>query len=486
MEFTNETSQAAVDGDELKIDDKTSLARTPDNERMSSPIDMFFGLGGVNLAVTNLGAGALGIVLGLSVIDVIMVYLFGGAIGALFIGLCVVQAKRTGSSVMINARPAFGYYGARILTIMAFTMTACWFGVNNYFGVTSARSIVARMGVPPSKIVDITLLLTVMSLLVVIAIFGYKWIIRYQRFTVFAMGAAVVVIGIGAISSGSIDWTAPGSANGVDRLVAITTLVTALGVGWAVSWTPYSYDFGRYLLKGASESAAFFFGWLGMFLVGGFTFSLSAAIASFAGTGFDVGKTVEAVLPDGLALVVLTVLLVGLLPANLANLLVGPALLATMDLRLKRNVAVLVTAIAGLPIAIGGIISPSFAHLFEGWMLSLAVWLGPWLVITLVDFYFISNGHYSNSELMSDGTDSRVLWFTPGVASFVLGVIGALTFASTPLFESPLMANYFAGADISLFAGMLVAGCIYVPWARRLKLANGVRGSARQNNTKQV
>lgn len=462
----------------ISVDSHSSLATTSAEARVSSPIDMFFAMGGVNLAVTNLGGGALGILLGLSLRDVVLVYLIGGALGATLIGLCVVQAKRTGASVMINSRPAFGYMANRALTVLAFLMTACWFGVNNYFGVTSARSIVMRFGVPGGKRTDLIILLVVMSILVLIAIFGYVLIIRYQRLTVLAMGFAILAISIGTLTTGEIDWNGAGALTGSERLAAIVTLMAALGVGWAVSWTPYSYDFGRFLKMESSELWSWFFGWLGMFVVGGITFSVSAAITSFAGSGFDVGRTVEAVLPMGLSLIVLLVMVIGLLPANLANLLVGPAMLETLDLKLSRVVAVLATALCGLPIAVSAIYVSSFGGLFERWMLSLGTWLGPWITIVLIDFYIVSRGRYTKKDLYSKTHGSGGAFFVPGIVAWFGGLVGALLFANIPVFESPIMREYFANADASLFAGSIVAGLIYYPWATHDKRKRSKRLSS--------
>lgn len=446
----------------------TNLSTTLTEARTGSSRDMFFIFGGINLAVTNLGGGALGIVLGLSLRDVLLVYLIAGAIGSTLIGACVVQAKRTGASVMVNARPAFGYLGARLLSILTFLMTAFWFGVNNYFGVTAARSIVSSIGGPKGRVVDIVLLVLIISLLVVIAVHGYKFIMRYEMLTVGVMGFAIFTLAIGAITHG-IDWSYPATVTGGSKTAAIATLVTALGVGWAVSWTPYVYDFGRYLRNESSEPKAFGLAWAGMWVCSTVTFGLSAVIATSAESGFDVGKTVEAVLPGGLAVIILIVMTIGILPANLANLMVGPAILETVDLKLTRITAVVITALFGLPIAIIGIFQPSFASVFEGWMLSLGIWLGPWLTITLIDFFVVHRGEYRQEHLLVRDRSIGGDFFVPGVVSWVIGVAAALAFANSAIIESPLMSSYFAGADVSIFAGSIVAGLIYYPWATRAK-----------------
>lgn len=193
----------------------------------------------------------------------------------------------------------------------------------------------------------------------------------------------------------------------------------------------YSYDFGRYLPHDSSERLSFFFAWAGMFIVATFTFTLSAAITSAAGSGFDVGRTVEAALPGNFGLFVLFIMLFGLLPANLANLLVGPALLSTLDLKLIRTLAVLITAACGLPIAVTGIFQPSFGSLFEGWMLTLLIWLGPWLTIVLIDFFLLHRGVYTPRDLFSrDSASGSYFW--PGIVSWLVGVLAAVAFGHSP------------------------------------------------------
>ncbi len=449
---------------------ENDLARTPDSARTSSPRDMFFAFAGVSLAVTNLAAGALGIDLGLSLVDVLLVYFIAGAAGALTIGLCVVQAKRTGASVMVNARPAFGYQGTRVLTAVFFIMTACWFGVNNYFGVTAARTLVSGLGGPQGRGVDLLLLGVILGALVLIAIVGYRGILRYEKITVVGMGLAVLAVAVGAMSKG-VDWSHEGTVSGEDKVAAIIVLTAALGVGWAVSWTPYAHDFGRHLRHNSSEAAAFGWAWAGMFLASFLTFGLSAIVASGAESSFDVGRTVEAALPQGVSVVVLLVMTIGLLPANLANLLVGPALLGTMDFEVSRAQAVLVTALAGLPIAVTGIFQPSFGSIFKSWMLTLVIIVVPWLVISFIDFFVLHRGRYSAQDLTSRLHVAGGSFFWPGIAAWLVGVVAGMACASTPLFTSPLMARYFNGADLSIFVGAAVAAGIYYPWGKHAKNA---------------
>jgi nucleobase:cation symporter-1, NCS1 family len=248
----------------------------------------------------------------------------------------------------------------------------------------------------------------------------------------------------------------------------VAVLVTALGIGWGVSWTPYAHDFGRFVRRDASQRKVFFMASAGMYVGTFLTFSLSAIIAIDAESGLDVGKTVEAALPEALTWPVLLVMTLGLLPANLVNLFVGPAVLKTAGLHLNRFQGVLVTALIGTPIAVTGIYQPEFGSTFKAWMLTLVMWLTPWVVITMTDYFIIHRGHYSDVDLLTRGGVAG-RFFAPGIVAWIVGLVSSVAFANTPIFSSPLMTQYFGGADLSLFVGALVSFAIYYPWASSRK-----------------
>jgi nucleobase:cation symporter-1, NCS1 family len=442
------------------------VAPTTDAERHGEPRDMFFVWGGVNVAVTNIAVGALGIVIGLSLLDVFLVYLIGGAIGALTLGIAVVQGQRTGAPVMVNARPVFGYRGAYLMAALLFLMSAGWFGVNSFFGMTAARSITDKIGLPVGNGMDLILLALIVIVQVLIAIYGFDAIRRFERLAVAAMAVCFGAITLAALNN--IDWSHPASVSGSARFGAIALLTTALGVGWAVSWTPWAHDFGRYVRRDASQRATFWWAWAGMFVVNLWVMTLSAAIATKANSGFDVGATVDAVMGSGIAIPVLLIMTFGLISANVVPLFSGGFALLTLDLKLPRRTGTILTAVAGIAVPIIGVFQASFAETFDQWMLTLLMWIGPWLTITLLDYFALHHGRYSEADLYSATGAGRDV-FVPGLVAWAVGFGISWLFANSPIYTSPLMRDSFGGADLSLFAGSIVAGLIYYPWARALK-----------------
>jgi NCS1 nucleoside transporter family len=442
------------------------VTATTDAERHGSPKDMFFVWAGVNVAVTNIAVGSLGIVLGLSLMDVFLVYALGGIIGSAALAISVVQGQRTGAPVMVNSRPSFGYKGAYMLAGLLFLMSAGWFGINSYFGVTAARSITDKMGLPVGHGMDLILLGVIVIAQIVIAIYGFSAIRRFERVAVIAMAICFGAITLAALDN--INWSHPASVHGSARFGMIALLTTALGVGWAVSWTPWAHDFGRFVRRDAPKKATFWCAFAGMYFVALWTMFLSAAIATKASSGFDVGKTVDAVMGSGIAIPVLLIMTFGLISANVVPLFSGGFALLTLDLKVKRSTGTFLTALVGIFVPVIGIFQASFATTFDQWMLTLLMWIGPWLTITLVDYFFIHDGHYTHEDLYTEhGSGGSV--FAPGLVAWAIGFAVSWLFANTPIFTSPLMKGTFGGADLSMFAGALVAGVIYYPWAKSVK-----------------
>lgn len=442
---------------------QAAVAGPPEeHDRTASPLDMLFIWGGVNIAVTNLAVGALGIALGLSLSDTMLVYFVGGAIGALSLALGVLQGKRTGVPVMQNARSAFGVGGSRMLGGLLFLMSAGWFGVNSYFGVTAARSITEHFGIGGGHTRDLVLLVLIVVGQLAIALYGFELIRRYERVALLAVASCLVLVAAFAMN-GHISWGHRGELAGSARVGTIIVLITALGVGWALSWTPWAQDFGRHVRTDASDRATFWWAFVGMWVFSFLTFSLSAAIATTTGATFDVGRDVSGVLPAGLAVPVLLVMSLGLISANVVPLYSGGFALISAGLKWPRRRGTLLTALFGIAIPTVGLFQDSFTHTFHNWMLALLIWIAPWFTILMIDFFVIHRGRYTAEQVapapLRGWSDS---W--PGVVSWLVAFVSSWAFANTPVYASPIVTERLAGADLSIYVGAVVAAAIYYPW----------------------
>src|ERR1700756_2247614 len=84
------------------------LLPVPDEARTSTAGAQFWIWAGANLAPINWVLGALGIGLGLSLADTVIVLVVGNIIGMVTFGFFVLMGQRTGVSQMVLSRAAFG------------------------------------------------------------------------------------------------------------------------------------------------------------------------------------------------------------------------------------------------------------------------------------------------------------------------------------------------------------------------------------------
>src|SRR5215471_10573160 len=88
--------------------DAHGIEPVPTAHRTSTPFDQFWIWAGANIAPINWVLGALGIQLGLSLLQVLAVVVVGNLLGAALFGVFGLMGHRTGVPQMVLARLAFG------------------------------------------------------------------------------------------------------------------------------------------------------------------------------------------------------------------------------------------------------------------------------------------------------------------------------------------------------------------------------------------
>jgi purine-cytosine permease-like protein len=87
--------------------------------------------------------------------------------------------------------------------------------------------------------------------------------------------------------------------------------------------------------------------------------------------------------------------------------------------------------------------------------------------VNLVDFYAVRHGRYAITEIFNPkGIYGR--WSWRGLTAYSVGFLAMIPFFSLPgLFTGPVAAA-IGGADISFAVGLVVAGGLYLLFARGL------------------
>src|SRR5258707_6771026 len=257
-----------------------SIEPIPDADRDSTGIQQMCIWAGANIAPVNWALGALGIILKLGLWETIAVIVLGNIVGCAIFAAFPVMGHKTGVNQMVLSRSAFGVRGAYLPSILMFVMTLCWIGVNTYFPVKIAVAILGQFGVPDSWLIEILIITLVMVLQVSIGVYGFYAIRTFEKYTVPITVAIMVLMSV-------LAWTRPGVVNwGLTstlppgaHLAMITLLITAIGVGWGISWVTWASDYSRFVPRNVSSRSVFWSSYFGMFVPTVWLAILGATIA---------------------------------------------------------------------------------------------------------------------------------------------------------------------------------------------------------------
>jgi NCS1 nucleoside transporter family len=470
-----------VSNSELRADIHT-IEPIPDADRDSTGLQQMWIWAGANIAPVNWALGALGIILKLGLWETIVVIVAGNLVGCAIFAAFTVMGHKTGVNQMVLSRSAFGVRGAYLPSILMFLMTLCWIGVNTYFPVKISVAILGQFGIPDNWFVEMVLITLVMALQVGIGTYGFYAIRTFEKYTVPATVAVMVLMSVLAWSRpGIVNWSHASTLPPGAHLAMITLLMTAIGVGWGISWVTWASDYSRFVPRSVSSRSVFWYSYVGMFVPTVWLAILGATIASTT-LDTDPAKMVSAVFGDAVGVLVLLMVLHGPIATNILNVYSAALAALSAGLNLSRVALASIVGTAGYLVTVYFIFAPSFAKAFDNWMISLLLWMSPWAGIVLADFFIKRKGQIDVPELYRDPATSAygdINW--SGVIAFFAGLVAGWSLEDglvAPL-QGPISTGLLGGADLSWLAGIVVAGGLYLALGRRTSPAPIAASSAR-------
>jgi len=454
---------APVHIDEQAVESvETTLLPVPDSARTSTAAHQFWIWAGANIAPINWVLGALGIALGLSLLQCILVLVIGNLIGMGVFGFFVLMGQRTGVSQMVMSRSAFGRRGAYFPTAIQGLISAGWCAVNTWIVLDLVLALFSKLGIDGGIGLKIGVVVFVMGIQIWLAATGFRAIAKFERYTVPVTFAVLLAMTIVAWTQNHVQWGYTGSGlQGTALLSAMSTMMTAIGIGWGVTWFAYASDYSRFLPKSMPKKKVYFasvFGqflpvvWLGIFGATLATVSQQVDPGALVVNNFGV-----------MAIPVLLLVLHGPIATNILNIYSCSLCVQTLDWHLnRRKIAYLVGAIA-LAFTIYLVYQVSFANTLDGWLSGLVMWITPWAAIMLIHYYVFLRQKVDVDALYDPPRHSRIVdirW--QAIVAFVVGCVAAWCFEfGIPTFLQGPGANALGGVDLTWLVGPIVAGAVY-------------------------
>jgi len=449
--------------------DAHSIEPIPEKDKDSTGPQQMWIWAGANIAPINWALGALGIVLKLGLLETIAVIVVGNIVGCAIFAAFTVMGHKTGVNQMVLCRSAFGRRGAYLPSALMFLMTLGWIGVNTYFPVKIAVAILGQFGMSDSWATNLVVVTVVMVLQVLIGLYGFYAIRTFEKYTVPVTAAIMVLMSILAWSRpGVVNWGLTSSLPPGAHLAMLSLLMTAIGVGWGISWVTWASDYSRFVPRTESSASVFWYSYVGMFVPTVWLAILGATVASVT-QDTDPAKMVSAVFGGTMSLLVLLMVLHGPIATNILNVYSAALAALSMGIRLSRTAMALIAGVVGYLVTIYFVFQPSFAKAFDNWMISLLLWMSPWAGVVLADFFVRRRGHIDVAELYREPERSAygdVNW--GAIAAFAAGLIAGWTVEDglVPALQGPISTRWLGGADLSWLVGIVVAGGVYLAVSR--------------------
>ncbi len=465
MPTANLGGSLSIINDDLQATESVehSLMPIPEKARTSTVAHQFWIWSGANVAPINWVLGALGIVLGLSLLQTILVLVIGNLIGMAVFGFFVLMGQRTAVSQMVLSRSAFGRRGAYVPALLQGLLAIGWCAINTWVILDLVVALFAKLGFDGGLVFKILVAVLVMALQVWLAAVGFRAIARFERWTVPITLVVLAAMTVFAWTSGGVHWGyAGGGLEGTALWSALSTLMTAIGIGWGITWFAYASDYSRFVSRTVSPRKLYFGSVLGQFIPTVWLGIFGATLATISQT-VDPGQLVVNAF-GFLAIPVIFLVIHGPIATNVLNIYSCSLSALTLDWKVDRRKLSYGVGILALAFNIYLIVNGQFASDLDAWLSGLVTWVAPWATIMLIHFYGVKKGNVDVDALFQpprSGALVDVSW--AAIVAFVLGIVATWSFEyAVPTWLQGPAASALGGIDLSWLAGSIVAGLAYV------------------------
>lgn len=438
-----------------------SVDYVPESERHGQSRSLFTLWFCTNIAPLAVVSGAIATeTFHLNVVAALTAIICGHLFGGIFLALTSAQGPKVGIPQMVQSRAQFGRYGS--LLVISFT-TVIYLGF--FISNISLSGKVINNVFPSMPVSSATVIGAFLA--TVIGIVGYHFIHRINKIGAWIMGAALIT-GLALMISQPLpaDFWQRGSLNAAGWFGTF-----CIGAVWQISFSPYTSDYSRYLPASVGIARPFIATYLGA--CGGtilaFIFGMMAVnIAPASDAMMSVRHATGWLGP-----VLMVLFLVNIICHNSMNLYgaVLSLITAVQTFRPDWTPGAMVRLVVSALVLIGSVLvalaaSQNFVAFFINLILALIAVLIPWIVINLLDFYYVNHQHYDVDAIFRADGGRYGLLNVQSLLVYFAGIVVQIPFVENAFFAGPY-ASLIPGVDISWIISLIVTSIAYPLFHRK-------------------
>jgi toxin CptA len=241
----------------------------------------------------------------------------------------------------------------------------------------------------------------------------------------------------------------------------MTAIMTAIGIGWGITWFTYAADYSRFVSTEVPKKKVYLASVLGQFIPVVWLGVLGASLATKNGD-VDPGQLIVQNF-GGLAIPVLLLVVHGPIATNILNIYTFSVATQALDVKIPRRTLSVLVGVLAMVTVVFFVFQGDFASVLDTWLVGLVAWVATWGGIMLVHYYRIERGAVRVDRLFDPPGTSRlpnVNW--AGYVAFFTGILSTWLFmyGLIPFFQGPI-AVAMGGVDLSWLAGGLASAGVY-------------------------
>ena len=426
----------------------------PASERKGTPRDVAWLWVAAFANFVSLITGALLINFGLGVSEAIFAVAVGSVVAAGLHGLLSVAGPRFGTTQVGASRHTFGLRGAYGGAFFTLFLAVGWFAVDCVIAAQALVQLARLAGIAQSTLLNGVALLIVVVLSVLVAVYGHQTIAVFEKYgaIVFVIFCAILAVALVP----QVKWGLAPTVRGADH-VAAWVLGTSVIFALVASWFSFASDYSRYLPRQLGTAAVA--GWIAagtavsMFLFGSLGVLTASIDPKMSGSLLAL---ISAHAPVAIVVPFLLFIAVGEIWANYLDVYTAGLSGLALDLRLPRWTAALGCGVIGGILAYFAMFVSSFKDQYTNFLLITYLWVPSWAAVVLVDMFVFRR---------PAGLLTLFRWRP--ILAWLIGLVVAVPFVNSTLWQSPLAVNVLHNTDISGYVGALVGGLAYLALGRR-------------------
>ena len=419
-------------------------------DRHGKPIALFWTWMSPNLEFATIFLGVLAVAaFGLGFWPAVLAIVLGSGLGGLTQGILSARGPELGVAQMIASRIPFGFLGNILPAgLNASIASIGWFAVNS---VSGALALEALTGLP-----KVPSLLVVVAAQIGIAFLGHNFIHAFERLALPLLAVAFTLAYVFTLSKSDLGAISKSTA---DSTFAGFTLMFATSFGYAAGWNPYATDYTRYFAPETSKKAIALWAGLGVFVSCSVLEILGVLAMSLPKTdpfGNPAGAFVSN-LPTAVGDLTLLAIAVGAVSANAINVYSGAMSFLALGIKMQLGRArAVVAAVAGILGTLVALVAIDNISSYEGFLLVIAYWIGPWLGVYLTDQY-LRRGHQVSGFLFDRNHNPYAGW----VSMLVATAVSIWLFCNQVKYVGPMPTTFTWMGDLTFEVGFVLAAGLY-------------------------